>query len=51
MADRNGVKTTFGKKCQKTLYTLWVKNFVEIPLSHTVFEINAFFFVLCRHSR
>ena len=28
--------------------TLWVKNFVEITLSHTISETNA---VLCRNSR
>ena len=30
--------------------SLWVKNFIEITLSHTVSEIYAFL-VLCRNSR
>ena len=39
MATQSGRKTIFGKSCQ---YTLWVKHFVEIALSHLVSEINTF---------
>ena len=39
MVIKTGGKTTFDKKCQKTLR---VKNFIKITLSGTVSEINAF---------
>ena len=32
----------WGKSPVEFAYTLWVKNFVEITLSHSVSEINAF---------
>ena len=43
MAAKNGGKTSFGKKCQITVYTLRAKIFAEIALSRTVFEILKIF--------
>ena len=43
MAIQNGRKMIFGGKSPvKSVDTQWVKNFVEIALSRTVCEINAF---------
>ena len=36
-------KDFWGKSPVDSADTLWVKNFVEITLSHSLFEINKFF--------
>ena len=41
MAAKSGRKVIFVKNCQYTLDTLGVENFNNIPLSHTVKEIEA----------
>ena len=43
MAAKDRGKTIFGKKCQMTVFTLGGTNFVEIPLSRTIPEMNAFY--------
>ena len=42
MATKHGRKMIFGKQLQNSVYTLWVKNFVRIVLSHTVSKIHKF---------
>ena len=43
MAAKSGRNTIFGEKSVvDSAATLWVKNFVEIALSHSVSEINRF---------
>ena len=41
MACKSGRKVIFVKSCQYTLDTLWVENFDEIALSHTVKKTEA----------
>ena len=41
----------WGKSPVDSADTLWVKNFVEIALSHSVSEINTFFCILHRNSK
>ena len=46
MATKNDKHTILGKKYNKTAYTLKVKNFVEITLSHTASEILKLFLLI-----
>ena len=44
MATKSGRKTIFVKKTPvDSADTLWIKNFVEIALSHSISKINTFF--------